>query len=656
MEKLYQTSSGAFRRSNVLYCAIFVILLQNSFVSAKIPSSESTRASRSCKLNQRENVTSPRLNSKVTTFVSPLRPKECAVKNNRRGCEESFLTQIDTFPTKERGGGELTLFRFRRNTLSPSSTPSAFSPHGSRRTKEQVFRYYAPNDSWEEEEENGQFKKRRTHSFRRLHDIFSRNSSSRRRDDTKHRSQKSVKLRAVANEEKLSSTDSKMKIQVMGVIGEIERQDYPFSGNKSESHYSDLKLNALEIEQNIDVEKIAPMSTIEESFENVHHTEVTPIQQEHEMHDPAVEFKQSENNSTMSHLSTLTAKQQDNVKKQPRKKKKGVIATNHASEDELSWVAKYFQRLLQRTIQVLLCRWSVFPPHKLTIVSNPRGNILSRLISRGEILSDVQINFERLVFHNLRMSGGRIDIKRMSLKILANVPSLRRVLGNKKIHRFPSPFEFHAQDCIFTQDDILQSPCIQNGIQNLLNHILNKSGFLSATSVTVSSVKILVRREKKLNNPNYCFCVILFHFSYDSPLNSIVTLFLLHILLGVQSSKKVSCEGKAITALGTQVPFEVRTGLGVSSRGHVLLLPGLEIALNPAFPFQMFVPVVPEVDVDLGHNAQIESLIINGKRGKLSLSARATVTPRGENRLNYSQQKSSYLAQYSCDVGKWIKF
>mmetsp|Transcript_5448 Transcript_5448/g.7977 ORF Transcript_5448/g.7977 Transcript_5448/m.7977 type:complete len:91 (+) Transcript_5448:706-978(+) len=33
------------------------------------------------------------------------------------------------------------------------------------------------------------------------------------------------------------------------------------------SHYSDLKLNALEIEQNIDVEKIAPMSTIEESFE-----------------------------------------------------------------------------------------------------------------------------------------------------------------------------------------------------------------------------------------------------------------------------------------------------------------------------------------------------------------------------------------------------
>mmetsp|Transcript_25665 Transcript_25665/g.34044 ORF Transcript_25665/g.34044 Transcript_25665/m.34044 type:complete len:620 (-) Transcript_25665:392-2251(-) len=611
MEKLYQTSSGAFRRSNVLYCAIFVILLQNSFVSAKIPSSESTRASRSCKLNQRENVTSPRLNSKVTTFVSPFRPKECAGKNNRRGCEESFLTQIDTFPTKERGGGELTLFRFRRNTLSPSSTPSAFPPHGSRRTKEQVLRYYAPNDSWEEEEENGQFKKRRTHSFRRLRDIFSRNSSSRRRDDTKHRSQKSVKLRAVANEEKLSSTDSKMKIQVMGVIGEIERQDYPFSGNKSESHYSDLKLNALEIEQNIDVEKIAPMSIIEESFENVHHTEVTPIQQEHEMHDPAVEFKQSENNSTISHLSTLTAKQQDNVKKQPRKKKKGVIATNHASEDELSWVAKYFQRLLQRTIQVLLCRWSVFPPHKLTIVSNPRGNILSRLISRGEILSDVQINFERLVFHNLRMSGGRIDIKRMSLKILANVPSLRRVLGNKKIHRFPSPFEFHAQDCIFTQDDILQSPCIRNGIQNLLNHILNKSGFLSATSVTVSSVKIL-------------------------------------------SSKKVSCEGKAITALGTQVPFEVRTGLGVSSRGHVLLLPGLEIALNPAFPFQMFVPVVPEVDVDLGHNAQIESLIINGKRGKLSLSARATVTPRGENRLNYSQQKSSYLAQYSCDVGKWI--
>mmetsp|Transcript_699 Transcript_699/g.901 ORF Transcript_699/g.901 Transcript_699/m.901 type:complete len:399 (+) Transcript_699:304-1500(+) len=389
-----------------------------------------------------------------------------------------------------------------------------------------------------------------------------------------------------------------MKLQTMGVDGEIERKDSTFPA-----------LHGLEIVEKVDEtadkKRVLGKIVVDGTYQKVDAIKTTSIQQDrNELEHSAISD------------SSLSLSNEEVSKKKSRREKS--VTMSKVKKDELSMVARFSRKIFERTVHLLLCQWSIFPPHNLQVVSSPRGNVLKRLLSKGEMASDVSINFDRLVFGNLRMSGGRIDIKRMSLKVLANVPPpvgrrFRQGLLGMKVRRFSSPFEFHAQNCIFTQDDIRKSSCIQNGLQNLLNNILNRSGFLSATSVKVSSVKIL-------------------------------------------SSQKISCIGIATTALGAEVPFEVRTGLSVSSRGHVLLLPGLEIALNPgSLPFKVFVPVVPEVDIDLGHNAQIENLAINGKRRRLSLSARATVTPKsGENRLKYSQQKSSYLAQYSCDVGAWV--
>lgn len=108
-------------------------------------------------------------------------------------------------------------------------------------------------------------------------------------------------------------------------------------------------------------------------------------------------------------------------------------------------------------------------------------------ILRGEIRSDVRVDFDRLAFPNLKISaGGRIDVNRCSLSLLSLVPRVNNIYPGR---RFTRPFEFHAQGCTLTQDDILESTCLRNGLQNLLNRILTRYAYSTAS---VETVQILV--------------------------------------------------------------------------------------------------------------------------------------------------------------------
>lgn len=121
----------------------------------------------------------------------------------------------------------------------------------------------------------------------------------------------------------------------------------------------------------------------------------------------------------------------------------------------------------------------------------------------------------------------------------------------------------------------------------------------------------------------------------------------------LQPSGKISCSGVADTAFGSRVSFEVRTGLGFSSRGHVITFPGLEVSLGPSLG--VFVPVVPEIDLDIGHNARLRRIEVDGRRRRVTLSASTTVTPTHTVKLGkYQQHKDSYAAQFSFDVGRWV--
>lgn len=100
--------------------------------------------------------------------------------------------------------------------------------------------------------------------------------------------------------------------------------------------------------------------------------------------------------------------------------------------------------------------------------------------------------------------------------------------------------------------------------------------------------------------------------------------------------------------------MEIRTGLAVTSQGHVLSMPNMELSLNPGLG--LFVPVLPEIHLDLGHNARITNIEIVGKRRQIRLDARVTVTPDPAKHIprKYQQDRESYLAHYTCDVGKFV--
>ena len=97
----------------------------------------------------------------------------------------------------------------------------------------------------------------------------------------------------------------------------------------------------------------------------------------------------------------------------------------------------------------------------------------------------------------------------------------------------------------------------------------------------------------------------------------------------------------------------MRSRIELASRGHVVTFPGLEVSLQPSLG--LFVPVLPEIDLDMGHNARLMSVAIDGTTKTLTINAKATVTPEHTLKLKkYLQTKESYSAHFTFDVGQWL--
>jgi hypothetical protein len=248
----------------------------------------------------------------------------------------------------------------------------------------------------------------------------------------------------------------------------------------------------------------------------------------------------------------------------------------------------------------------------LSVKCAPNGNAYDLL--RGHFQSDASVQFDRLVLPCMRMSGGRLEAHRLAINLWSFTPSSTSFSSTassqttkRRRLRYPNQFDFVAHDMTFTQDDLFQSNCVRNGLRRLLVRVLKNHMTLS--SVGITSIKIL-------------------------------------------ASGKIAIRGQGSTGFAPPVPFEVRSFLDFSSRGHILTFPGLEISLGPT---PMFVPVLPEVSLDLGHNAQLLQLHVDGEEATMRVSARATITPHHTLKIsNYVQAKDSYLAPFSVDVGRWL--
>lgn len=145
-------------------------------------------------------------------------------------------------------------------------------------------------------------------------------------------------------------------------------------------------------------------------------------------------------------------------------------------------IKNWFESLLVGLFE----RWSVEPIQSLKAVVVPKGNVVSRTL-RGKFKADVEITFTKLVLKPIQLSSGSIQTKRLLLNLWSFAPDLLR----KGAIRYPAQFDFHFTNCVFSEDDLIRSRSIRNGLQQLLARLLTRVG-VSPTKVVVNSIRLLV--------------------------------------------------------------------------------------------------------------------------------------------------------------------
>lgn len=275
-----------------------------------------------------------------------------------------------------------------------------------------------------------------------------------------------------------------------------------------------------------------------------------------------------------------------------------------SNEDIGSPFVRITRKTFEKVLKERLDKWSKGMNTNMIVECDPTSSVLQFL--RGQFYCDATINLDRIVFGNFQVSGGQLQAKNFCLNLFSFAPVTIPMAASP---RYPNQFDLIAHNLTLTQDDLWESSCIRNGLRRLMTRILKQKG-LSAMNVSLQSIKIL---------PN----------------------------------GKLSCVGEATSLFAPSISFELRTGLGFSGRGHILTLPGLEIAINPALGF--FVPVIPELTIDLGHNAQLLDIVIDEKNGLLKVSACVTITPEHTLQLkDYIQSSDAFGAHCFVDVGRWL--
>jgi hypothetical protein len=132
----------------------------------------------------------------------------------------------------------------------------------------------------------------------------------------------------------------------------------------------------------------------------------------------------------------------------------------------------------------LISRHTIEKPEDLKISASPDGLFTPRFVM-GKFVANASIETGRLVFPNIRLSSGRLHIKRIALNWLVFL------LNKTKTSRYASQFDLLAEDWVFSRHDLLFSSCIKNGLRLLLVRILRDKG-VDLSSIQISSLDILV--------------------------------------------------------------------------------------------------------------------------------------------------------------------
>lgn len=226
-------------------------------------------------------------------------------------------------------------------------------------------------------------------------------------------------------------------------------------------------------------------------------------------------------------------------------------------------------------------------------------------ILRGRV-NKIELQFDSISYGQLQVSGGGqlllqgIDL-RMPRFLFQDMQSLR------------APYRLGG-DLLLSKEDILRSQFIRGLIQLLVNTILSnvlpRGSDLSPSGLLSVVVKAVSIRNRRL------------------------------VAMGEVFSGTTSGNGA--------MSFEVSLSAGVKDEGQVLFLRDIQVALNPestllrtSFPL----PLAAPIDVDLGPDCHIDSLVISEKHVWIRFkSIISPVTP-------FSVAKPQRRAMYFYDLG-----
>lgn len=214
-----------------------------------------------------------------------------------------------------------------------------------------------------------------------------------------------------------------------------------------------------------------------QNFENTHPNDIFPPTKEHRN---VLTNEDSASNVLLtppeSTVETPTPKRKSRPTEKsfaPRSKYEGGTLVHRMTR---TW----FQNLLTGIIE----RRSKVPPMGLVVKVAPRT--MFKNLCRGQFRLDASIDFDRVVFRNLRLTGGSLEAKRMTLGMLSSP-------------RYVHQFDIHAHNCTLIEDDLFESSCIRNGLARLLVRILTNAG-VATSKVQVTAVNIVV-------SLCWCFCI-----------------------------------------------------------------------------------------------------------------------------------------------------
>jgi hypothetical protein len=171
-------------------------------------------------------------------------------------------------------------------------------------------------------------------------------------------------------------------------------------------------------------------------------------------------------------------------------------------------------------------RWTTETPTNLKVdISSSiyKYNNIGRLLFKGLFRADATLSSDRIVFPNIRFSSVRLQMEKVTLNLMGfydNHSQHQRQMQNQRQRnqdqvgrpintfsaststkatgkaRYPKQFDLHIEDLTMSRHDLLFSPCIKNGLRQLLINVLKDRGVRS-DSIRITSIDILVSRQDK---------------------------------------------------------------------------------------------------------------------------------------------------------------